>query len=459
MGQQRYERTVIVSKDKLEGDLVIPSGAPAIILFAHGSGSSRHSTRNRFVAQLLNDAGFATLLVDLLTLQEKEIDEKTHHLGFDIDLLSRRLFNATHWLVKQAETSKLPIGYFGSSTGASAALISAAKLDDVVKAIVSRGGRPDLTDEDILARIKCPTLLIVGGKDTSMIRINRSAIKQLSNTDSKDLVIIPAASHLFEEEGKMEEVTQVAIEWFECYLIRNGRKFVNRYGNRSQVFSRFREISLGLRFKDRAAAGQILASILSKYNRKGNDITVIGIPRGGVVIADVIARRLNTKLDIVIARKLRAPDNAEQAIGAIMQDGSFYLDECVIESQKISKEYIANEIRREKNEIDRRVKLYRPYTEEYLIKNRTVILADDGAATGSTLIVAARWIKKHLPERLIIAIPVAAESALERLRDEVDIVETMKSPRIFNSVEQFYQRFASVQDSEVLQSLKRHGLL
>src|SRR5687767_9556810 len=166
-------RMVIVLGDKLEGDLVIPLHAKAVILFAHGSGSSRHSTRNQHVAKVLNDAGFATLLIDLLTPQEKEIDEKSRHLRFDIDLLARRILEVTQWLVQEPETSSLQIGYFGSSTGAAAALIAAAQLNDKVKTIVCRGGRLDLADfKGVLPQVTASTLLIVGGKDTPVIAFN-----------------------------------------------------------------------------------------------------------------------------------------------------------------------------------------------------------------------------------------------------------------------------------------------
>ena len=167
--QQENERTVVISNEKLEGDLVIPTHAKAIILFVHGSGSSRHSTRNQYVAQVLNDAGFATLLVDLLTSEEKGLDVKTLHLRFDVELLAKRIEVITKWLLQQPETKNLAIGYFGSSTGASAALMTASSIG-VVKAIVSRGGRLDLA-ESVLNDIIAPTLLIVGARDEPVIGI------------------------------------------------------------------------------------------------------------------------------------------------------------------------------------------------------------------------------------------------------------------------------------------------
>ena len=200
----------------LEGNLTLPEEAQAIVLFAHGSGSSRHSPRNRYVARVLNEAKLATLLIDLLTLHEEVIDTRTAHLRFDIDLLAERLVDATDWLTQFPDTKHLPIGYFGASTGAAAALAAAAVRPDVVGAVVSRGGRPDLAGS-ALPRVRAPTLLIVGGDDRQVIELNRAALAQLRC--EKQLVIVPAATHLFEEPGALDEVARLARDWFQRYLI------------------------------------------------------------------------------------------------------------------------------------------------------------------------------------------------------------------------------------------------
>ena len=200
----------------LDGNLNLPEYAQAIVLFAHGSGSSRHSPRNRYVARVLNEAKLATLLIDLLTLHEEVIDTRTAHLRFDIDLLAERLVDATDWLTQFPDTKHLPIGYFGASTGAAAALAAAAVRPDVVGAVVSRGGRPDLAGSALL-RVRAPTLLIVGGDDRQVIELNRAAIAQLRC--EKQLVIVPAATHLFEEPGALDEVARLARDWFQRYLI------------------------------------------------------------------------------------------------------------------------------------------------------------------------------------------------------------------------------------------------
>jgi putative phosphoribosyl transferase len=199
----------------LEGDLTIPDSARGVVLFAHGSGSSRHSPRNRYVAQVLQEAGFATLLMDLLTLSEERIDNRTAALRFDIGLLVRRLVGATKWVAEQPDTAKLSIGYFGASTGAAAALVAAAELSHLVAAVVSRGGRPDLAGS-ALRRVVAPTLLIVGGEDETVLELNRRALAQLPG--EKKLVVVPGATHLFEEEGALEEVARLATEWFDNYL-------------------------------------------------------------------------------------------------------------------------------------------------------------------------------------------------------------------------------------------------
>jgi putative phosphoribosyl transferase len=201
----------------LEGNLSLPRGARGIVLFAHGSGSSRLSPRNRYVAQLLNQARLATLLVDLLTAQEEAIDLRTARLRFDIGLLAERLVGATDWLLEHPQTRELQIGYFGASTGAAAALVAAAERPDEVAAIVSRGGRPDLAGP-LLPQIRAPTLLIVGGNDVQVIELNRAAFARLRC--EKQLVIVPGATHLFEEPGALDEVARLAREWFERHLSR-----------------------------------------------------------------------------------------------------------------------------------------------------------------------------------------------------------------------------------------------
>jgi dienelactone hydrolase len=202
----------------LTGNLNIPKDACGLVLFAHGSGSSRHSSRNQFVARALNDAGLATFLFDLLTPEEEAIDMHTREHRFNIQLLAERLLHATSWATQQEQTSNLRIAYFGSSTGAAAALVAAADVPNDIRAVVSRGGRPDLANA-ALARVRAPTLLIVGGNDDVVIELNEQARDRM-RCEVK-LEIIPGATHLFEESGALEKVATLASEWFSPYLSRN----------------------------------------------------------------------------------------------------------------------------------------------------------------------------------------------------------------------------------------------
>ena len=206
---------VPIASITLEGNLLIPTGARGIVLFAHGSGSSRFSSRNRYVASELRAAGLGTLLIDLLTAQEERVDAMTAHLRFDIGMLADRLVGTIAWLRQQPETASLSIGMFGASTGGGAALVAAAQRPDDVQAVVSRGGRPDLAG-DALESVQAPTLLIVGGDDTPVIRMNRDAYERLHC--EKRMEIVPGASHLFEEPGTLEQVARSAADWFQRYL-------------------------------------------------------------------------------------------------------------------------------------------------------------------------------------------------------------------------------------------------
>lgn len=200
---------------RLEADIVLPRGAKGVVLFAHGSGSGRHSPRNRSVARVIQQAGLGTVLADLLTAEEEQVDSATAHLRFDIGLLGDRVVGLVDWSSRQPATANAPVGLFGASTGAAAALVAAAERPSAVGAVVSRGGRPDLAG-DALARVAAPTLLIVGGRDTQVIDLNRQALVQLQ-ADTR-LEIVPGATHLFEEPGTLEQVAVLARDWFTSHL-------------------------------------------------------------------------------------------------------------------------------------------------------------------------------------------------------------------------------------------------
>jgi len=216
---ENHDVQILSTGVRLEGNLSIPDGAKGILLFVHGSGSSRHSPRNQYVAQTLQEGGLATLLFDLLTPEEEKIDQRTRHLRFDIGLLARRTAGALEWLELQPDVKEFKRGLFGSSTGAAAALIAAAELPEKVDAVVSRGGRPDLAGSD-LSQVKAPTLLIVGAYDKTVILLNKEALALMPPETEKQLVLVPGASHLFEESGTLEQAAQLARDWFQKHLIR-----------------------------------------------------------------------------------------------------------------------------------------------------------------------------------------------------------------------------------------------
>jgi dienelactone hydrolase len=207
--------TVPVDGQSLSGDLTMPLNPQGIVLFAHGSGSSRHSSRNRYVARMLEHSGLATLLIDLLTPEEEVIDDQTAEYRFDIPMLAGRLVTIVDWLRQRKDAASLSIGLFGASTGGGAALIAAAQRPQQVAAVVSRGGRPDLAGE-VLPKVKTPTMLIVGGFDTPVIQMNRDAMKQMRG--EVRLEIVPGATHLFEEPGTLEKVAHLAGDWFTSHL-------------------------------------------------------------------------------------------------------------------------------------------------------------------------------------------------------------------------------------------------
>jgi putative phosphoribosyl transferase len=215
-GIDRQVRIDLDGSTLLEGTLALPPGVRGLVLFAHGSGSSRHSPRNRFVAEVLSHEGLGTLLFDLLTPEEEEIDRLTAEYRFDVALLASRLVGVTDWLGREPMTGRLRVGYFGASTGAAAALIAAVQRPEIVRAVVSRGGRPDLAS-DVLAKVMVPTCFIVGSRDSAVLKLNEEAFAELRGP--KNLAVVPGATHLFEEPGTLERAAALAADWFVKYLV------------------------------------------------------------------------------------------------------------------------------------------------------------------------------------------------------------------------------------------------
>ncbi len=428
------QRVLITSDSvRLEGELTIPKDATGIVLFAHGSGSSRLSPRNQFVAGTLQKIGVGTLLFDLLTEQEARDRENV----FDIDFLAHRLSSATDWLRQREGTSAYPLGYFGASTGAAAALVAAAQ-DKAIAAVVSRGGRPDLAIRH-LAGVRAPTLLIVGGDDFGVIELNEKAYRVLRC--EKSLKIVPGATHLFEEPGALEQAADLAGDWFSRHL--KQREAVDP-GTRDPVV-----------YENRTAAGRMLARRLMSYAH--TDVVVLGIPRGGVPVAREVADALGARLDVIVVRKLGAPDQPELGIGAVV-DGDHpraIFNQDIIQDLGIPDPYIKAEIARQLKEVKRREILYRGGRAKIPLGNKTVILVDDGIATGSSVRAALRGVRRQKPKHLILATPVAPPESIEALRSAADEIVCLETPEDFFAVGQFYRDFSQVSDDEVKSVLRR----
>jgi len=412
----------------LEGALVIPADARGLVVFAHGSGSSRLSPRNQLVAEALQQAGIGTLLFDLLTADEAADRENV----FDIDFLAHRLSDATRWLRNSAESKGYPLGYFGASTGAAAALV-AASHDHSICAVVSRGGRPDLAMRH-LAEVRSPTLLIVGGADYGVIELNEKAYRALPC--AKSLKIVPGATHLFEEAGALEQVVELAADWFKLYF---------------KPATDFDRLSSGLPtvYPSREVAGRMLAQRLTAYANA--DTVVLGIPRGGLPVAREVAQVLGAPLDVIVARKLGAPGQPELGIGAVV-DGDHpraIFNQEIIAHLGVSDKYIEAEIARQLKEVNRRESAYRGGRAKVPLAGKTVILIDDGIATGSSVRAALRGVRRHKPKRLILAVPVAPADTIDTLRGEADEIVCLETPEDFFAVGQFYRDFHQVSDDEV----------
>lgn len=447
------ERIVEISagRHRLTGILNVPKAARGIVTFAHGSGSGRFSPRNQYVAGVLQRAGLATLLIDLLEVTEAEDRDRV----FDIELLAGRLQSAADWLAQDLETKHLRQGYFGASTGAAAALVAAARNPTEIAAVVSRGGRPDLA-RAYLPSVQAPTLLIVGGDDNGVVNLNQVAFHRLGC--HKELVIIPGATHLFPEPGALEEVAHRASRWFGRYL---GVAGSNVEGNVDNPNSQPVASALPLHrrnrwetnmFINREDAARQLAEKLMGLDL--HDPLVLAIPRGGVVIGSVLARAIGADLDVVLSRKLRAPDQPELAVGAVSEDGEVYLNRHAQDVPNVTEDYLIAERRHQVAEMARRKKLFRAVRPQAPIIDRTVIVTDDGIATGSTMIAALQMLKAQGPHEVIVAVPVATPERIEEIQHWCDHVVCLLAPEEFWAIGQFYVDFSAVEDDRVVELLR-----
>jgi putative phosphoribosyl transferase len=387
---------VRIDPEGLEGLLGIPARAVGLVIFSHGSGSGRFSPRNNHVAAGLRNAGFGTLLLDLLRPDEEDDRAKV----FDIRLLAQRLAAATRWARSRPELVGMRIGYFGASTGAAAALVAAAEMKDAASAVVSRGGRPDLAG-DALDEVQCPTLLIVGGADYGVIELNEAAHARLSCV--KELVVVPGATHLFEEPGALDSVLEHAAHWFGRYL------------SGARTFSRYE------RFMDRSDAGRKLAPALL-HLRTASPV-VLALPRGGVPVGYEVAQALGAPLQVILARKIGAPGQPELGLGAVV-DGSppqAVLNDDLVRLLDPGEAYLQEEVQRQIAEIQRRRTLYGIAGESVALTGRTAIIVDDGIATGGTVKAVLQALKHRPHARLVLAVPVAPSDSLRELAPLADL--------------------------------------
>ena len=421
---EREPERVTFGPHHLEGLLGIPARPKALVIFAHGSGSGRFSPRNNYVARRLEAAGFATLLLDLLTADE----EGDRHNVFDIELLATRLVEATEWAHSTPELSDLSIGYFGASTGGGAALVAASMSPERVSAVVSRGGRPDLAG-DALPLVEAPTLLLVGSNDQQVLELNRWAMQRMRSV--VQILVVPRAGHLFEEPGTLDEVVAQATRWFNQHLRSRG------------------ETADILPFADRRAAGRLLAGHLLKF--KSERPLVLALPRGGVPVAYEVAQELDADLDLLLVRKLGAPHHPEFGIGAVIDGESprILLNHDVVDQLLVPSDYIRNEAHRQLREIERRRDQYLGGRNPLPVTDRTVIVVDDGIATGSTVRAALRAIRQKRPAKLILAVPVGAPDSVLSLNRECDEVVCLVTPDPFHAVGAHYDDFTQTTDEEV----------
>ena len=419
---------VVVGPHHLEALLGLPTHAKGLIIFAHGSGSGRFSPRNNHVARRLEAAGFATLLIDLLTTDEEADRRKV----FDIQLLASRLVEATDWARRTPELSALPIGYFGASTGGGAALVAASIAPGLVSAIVSRGGRPDLAD-GALPLVEAPTLLLVGSRDEQVLELNRLAMRRMQC--KAELSIVPGATHLFEEPGTLDVVVARAIRWFTAQLSPDPSNDIE------------------VPFADRRAAGRLLAQQLLKF--KADHPLVLALPRGGVPVAYEVANALDAELDLLLVRKIGAPHHPELGIGAVL-DGEkpqILLNREVLGQLQVPQGYFHNEAHRQLRELERRREQYLGGKMPVPVARRTVIVVDDGIATGVTVRAGLRGIRQKGPAKLILAVPVGSPDSILSLEGECDEVVCLVTPKPFYAVGAYYDDFSQTTDEEVRELL------
>lgn len=415
----------------LQATLQAPPSPRGVVVFAHGSGSSRFSPRNRQVAEGLHAAGLATVLLDLLTPEEEAEDRRTSQWRFNLPLLGQRLTGAVDGLHEEAiGMASVSVGLFGASTGAAAALITASERPETIRALVSRGGRPDLAF-DALPRVRCPTLLIVGERDREVLALNARASKVL--TAPHRLVIVSGASHLFEEPGALEAVTTLAKDWFCDHLISFPMPFHPPL------------------WTSRQEAGAALAARLQACEWPKGKTVLLALPRGGVAVGAEVARRLGLPLATWSVRKVADPSWPELAIGAVAAGGVVvWRDGGEGGAQK--RERMARQqgwLQEEESELARRQALFGDPDPKQLHGSHLVVI-DDGIATGMTVRAALLSLQRLQPASLTLAVPVVDREVAEELTPLVNRLETLALVDDLRAVGMWYGEFNQLSDGEVI---------
>jgi len=390
-------------------------------------------------------------LVDLLSEDEKKTDLLYKNHRFDIDLLTQRVLAVSEWIMRNPKTRDLQIGYFASSTGAVAALSASVRFNNV-NTIITKSARMDLLDDSIRYSLKIPVLLIVGGWDSSIVKMNKRIYDDLKGAQKIKFTTIAYASHFFDEEGKLDEVFAISQSWYKRYLLNEKQRFRFHLNDLHSHFKSILEISnrFVFKFRDRSSAGFVLANLLKKYE-KDPEVIVIGIPKGGMVVADAVAKCLSiTNLDFVLSRRIIG-QHSEDTVGATIEDGSVY----VYRSNTLSKEYV-DQVSRENEVINTSLRSYGSKHFPSKWKDKKLILVDDGAFTGSSIILAHEYLKKFNPSEVIIALPVLAKEAYDLLLKETNNIVFIYKPKNFNFVGNYYKKYDQVDESTVIRILKQY---
>jgi putative phosphoribosyl transferase len=413
---------VEVAEREVGGKLAVPQSPVGIVIFVN---AARHGARDQTVAEALRARGLATFECDLF----EDVDDR-----FDIEAAATRLLAVTDWIAEHSSVSHLPIGYLGAASGAAAALVAASRRPELIRAVVSRGGRADLAGA-ALPIVRAPTLLVAGGNDDHLIELDRNVVDQM--TTCTQLAIIPGAGHAFDEPGALDEVIGLTSEWLLDHFAQEVPDMPRRPCRP---------------FRDRRSAGERLAQVLQRF--RGDDVIVCGLPRGGVVVADEIAKDLEAPLDVWLVRKLGMPIQPELGMGALAEGAALVLDPTNVTWSGTTPGELRSIVHATSDEIRRRAARYRSDAPPPDVDGKTVILVDDGIVTAGVVRAAIRGARKRGAARIVVAAPVIAAEAMTALQAEAFDVACLAMPRHLIAVGAWYQDFRKPPEQEVISLLE-----